>query len=612
MLVYDSARRPIRLDAPLARGGEALVYRLPGRPDRVAKVYSRPRPGYEHKLQWMRANPPPDPDRAHGHAAIAWPEDLLSDANGRLVGFTMPFVAAAVPVLDVLSPRRRARVLPAFDRRYLHRTARNLALAVQALHGRDYVIGDLNQSNVLVMASALVTVIDTDSFQVREERPAQIVIYPCPVGKPEYTPPELQGQPFAGLVRLPEHDRFGLAVLLFQLLMEGSHPFRGRWLPAGDPPTVEEKIARGLYPHAQPVPAEVAPPDDGPTLDQLYPPLAALFDRCFQVGHDNPRARPSAGDWAQALSAAEAALATCGNGHVHADHLRACPLCQAKNRRPVARPGHTAGSAAGRGRRAAPGPAGTAAGAGLARRAPLGPRLTALAFAPWRAFTGATRDALTASAVAVRHGLSATGRYAAGRLFVRAGLLPAGQVRLVSERTRRVLRWTAALALAAALAGAGAGLALAAFWAYLGVAPLAVAGLPYGALAAAAGGCALTLAALFRLLGESLEGGLGGLELRRALGRAVAAALGWALGWLLPGLALAALPLLEVPATVVGAPGAAGRLDVAVWLAAWLLYGAAGGALGASAQAPRGRWLFVGAAFGALGWLLTQALAALS
>jgi hypothetical protein len=51
---------------------------------------------------------------------------------------------------------------------------------------------------------------------------------------------------------------------------------------------------------------------------------------------------------------------------------------------------------------------------------------------------------------------------------------------------------------------------------------------------------------------------------------------------------------------------------VAVWLAAWLLYGAAGGALGASAQAPRGRWLFVGAAFGALGWLLTQALAALS
>ena len=57
-------------------------------------------------------------------------------------------------------------LLPSFNRRYLHRTARNLAAALRALHESDYVIGDLNESNVMVTPSALVTVIDADSFQV--------------------------------------------------------------------------------------------------------------------------------------------------------------------------------------------------------------------------------------------------------------------------------------------------------------------------------------------------------------------------------------------------------------------------------------------------------------
>jgi len=58
----------------------------------------------------------------------------------------------------------------------------------------------------------------------------------------------LQGQPFGDVVRLAEHDRFGLGVLIFQLLMEGSHPFRSQWRGAGDPPPVEEKISKGWFP----------------------------------------------------------------------------------------------------------------------------------------------------------------------------------------------------------------------------------------------------------------------------------------------------------------------------------------------------------------------------
>jgi len=42
-----------------------------------------------------------------------------------------------------------------------------LSKAIEAIHYKNYVIGDLNESNVLVKSSALVSVIDTDSFQVR-------------------------------------------------------------------------------------------------------------------------------------------------------------------------------------------------------------------------------------------------------------------------------------------------------------------------------------------------------------------------------------------------------------------------------------------------------------
>ena len=71
---------------------------------------------------------------------------------------------------------------------------------MRALHERGYVVGDVNESNILVNRGALVTLIDTDSFQVRSAEQ----VYRCRVGKPEYTPPELQR---AALRRRGPHSR---------------------------------------------------------------------------------------------------------------------------------------------------------------------------------------------------------------------------------------------------------------------------------------------------------------------------------------------------------------------------------------------------------------------
>ena len=323
--VYDASRRRIVLGQEVARGGEGIVYTLPGQPDLVAKVYIAAPP--TTKLAWMKDHPPADPTAALEHVSIAWPRDLLYDATGACVGFRMPRIREAVPLFDVFNPKRRARVAPAFDRRYLHRTARNLASAIGALHAHDYVVGDVNESNILVTRRALVTLIDTDSFQVREQWGDRPTVYPCPVGKPEYTPPELQGQPFRHLIRLPEHDDFALGVLVFQLLMEGNHPFRARWRGSGEPPPLEAKIRAGHFPHQRPPPGSVAPPPGVPALDTLHPAVAFLVRRCFVDGHRHPKHRPSSAEWERALKEAEQALTRCPHGHLYSNHLRACPTC---------------------------------------------------------------------------------------------------------------------------------------------------------------------------------------------------------------------------------------------------------------------------------------------
>jgi serine/threonine protein kinase len=337
MIVFDAQRRQVVLGDSVGHGGEATVYRVTGQENRLAKIFEYgPRENYAGKLGWMVAHPPENPTEKHGHPSLAWPDGLIYDARRKLIGYTMPYIQRAVPLLEVFNPRRREDVLPQFDRRYLLRTAHNLSAALGALHRGGYVVGDLNESNVLVTPAALVTLIDTDSFQVREERPGgRIVVHPCPVGKPEYTAPELQGRQLSEIIRQPDHDSFALAVLIFQLLMEGSHPFRAQWLAAGDPPPIETRITNGAYPYVDSPAYPVRPPKNALAIQTLHPWLVELFRRCFVDGHLDPRWRPGPQLWARAMDKAEESLICCSQGHFYFSQQSECPYCVVEARRPA-------------------------------------------------------------------------------------------------------------------------------------------------------------------------------------------------------------------------------------------------------------------------------------
>ncbi len=293
-------------------------------------IYHRPRQEHAAKLTAMLANRPQDPLAGQGHVSIAWPSDLLlsGDGNGRTLGFLMPRILGMHPIIDFYHPKTRRKKHPLFTYRYLLRTARNLAACVDALHARGYVIGDLNESNIMVGDTALVSLVDTDSFQVPDAPHDRI--HRCRVGKPEFTPPELQSVRFEWVDRKPEHDLFGLAVLFFQLLMEGIHPFAGRHPGRGEPPSLEERISAGSFPYALGGLHGTRPMPTAPPFELLEPGVRGLFAQCFVKGHSEPSQRPNAGAWQRALLAAEESLTSCSVNarHLHGNHLTSCPWCE--------------------------------------------------------------------------------------------------------------------------------------------------------------------------------------------------------------------------------------------------------------------------------------------
>jgi DNA-binding helix-hairpin-helix protein with protein kinase domain len=323
----EGKAQEITLDGPpLGRGGEATIYAVPGRPDIAAKIYHNPSDEHAGKLAAMLAAPPVPPPQPGQHVTLAWPTNrLLEPDNDRIIGYLMPRLDKAHLIWEIYNPGLRREICPHFHHGSLLRTARNLAAVVHSLHECGYVAGDLNESNVLVTPQALVTLIDVDSIQV----PGSDRLYRCRVGRAEYAPPELQGAAFAEVDRLPQHDAFALAVLIFQLLMQGIHPFAGTSSGNGEPDSIAARIAAGHWPYAWRREGPIQPSPHAPPWFVLPPSVQELLRRCFEDAHEQPDLRPSAAEWQNALEEAERHLTTCPQARHHVYHrgLDRCPWC---------------------------------------------------------------------------------------------------------------------------------------------------------------------------------------------------------------------------------------------------------------------------------------------
>lgn len=320
----------VETESELGKGGEGAVHSLRRNVIYVAKIYhdSHRTPEKEQKLRAMISNPPKDDTRQFNppHISIPWPEKLLYDRKGKFAGYLMLRIINSPEIFEVFNPSTRKKKHPDFDWRSAHHTAQNLALALNALHAHEYVMGDVNQKNVKIANRALVTLVDTDSFQVKDTNGR---VYRCPVGVPEYTPPELHGKSFDMLDRADYHDNFGLAVLIFQLLMEGNHPFTAKNPQFSSPEIQKYCIEHGIFPY-QANNSGFSPPPHAPLFESLHPNLQHLFLHTFINGYKTPNLRINALEWAYALEHAEKALTQCQRNpsHWYSNHLSECQWCK--------------------------------------------------------------------------------------------------------------------------------------------------------------------------------------------------------------------------------------------------------------------------------------------
>lgn len=321
-MTVERRQESLQLGAPLGRGGEATVFSLRDDSNLVAKIYHHHSAERSAKLEVMVGHPPKE-IFSHGRPVIAWPMRRVfhKTSTEQVIGFLMPRVGDGTQLATLHHMKSRLAFNPHFNWRYLVRTAANLSRVVDKVHDAGYVIGDINDSGIIVSPTAIVSLVDCDSFQVRH--PSSGRVFRCVVGMESFTPPELIGYSFRDVDRTQSHDAFGLAVLVFHALM-GSHPFSVKVAKNQEQPSIADAIKRGLYPDGS---MESAFPPFAPPPGILSPAIRQLFRSAFRNTAVN---RPTAAAWAQSLDQLETELRTCSrnSNHLYGSYLRDCPWCE--------------------------------------------------------------------------------------------------------------------------------------------------------------------------------------------------------------------------------------------------------------------------------------------
>lgn len=325
----DGRTRRLRVGGLIHRGGGAgRICAVAGDPAAVVKLYHEPAAAghYKPKILAMLARPPDLPAIEEGgrrYIQIAWPSAIVEDASGGFLGFTMPFIdLGRADSLDTLLIKalRRHRGLP---ENYAYRlfAAQNAASMVTELHRLGHYVIDLKPQNLSVYKDNMyVAVVDCDGLSIdggdgRRFPGHQFTDgYRCPEGARNNLEPSALGE---------QQDRFALAVVLFQLLNNGVHPFQGvprrRGANLG---TEQDRINAGLYAYG-PSRNRLQGPSPASIHGYLEDATLALFRRAFESGY-----RPSAREWRDHLRQLIEGLVRCpANPAEHAHFSKGCGLC---------------------------------------------------------------------------------------------------------------------------------------------------------------------------------------------------------------------------------------------------------------------------------------------
>ncbi|QNS03924.1 hypothetical protein [Streptomyces xanthii] len=311
---------------PLGQGGQGSVWAVAERAELAAKVYNRsPDEAQLRRLAAMlRVRPLADEELVPGQPPmLVWPAELV-EAGGRPVGYTMTRLlpSAHVPLNGLLQKQvRLERFEGTAHWRFLLAAASNLAYMTAQLHAEGFVIGDLSSTNAFSDKNGYITLLDCDSFAFTDRLTGER--FGCDVFTDDYAGPERH----AGEQPSRHSDDFALAILVYQLLTAGSHPFDGAPKYGTEESTRKDNILTGtsflIHPDRVTVPSQRISPG------VLPPRLHQLACAAFGPGLRRPQRRPNSAAWLAALDEARAGVVQCATApdHYYGGHLARCPWC---------------------------------------------------------------------------------------------------------------------------------------------------------------------------------------------------------------------------------------------------------------------------------------------
>lgn len=297
-VVFDEDHVPQQLGDSIGRpGGEGIIHVLCNEPNIVVKIYHQATLGgrsgeFSQKVAKMTSV-----RKKLAKLNVCWPLLCVYDAQKNWIGYAMN-LARGVSMSKLSSAKLRNSMLyekyfPNLDRVQVVRLLLNLIETMQRLHAKDVYIGDYNRENFLCNPHSLtVTLIDCDSYQVKIDGKNFL----CRVGFPDSTPPEHQGKDFHSVERNAQSEAFSAAVIFFQCLMLGRHPYSKQ---GGEDPATN--IKNGGFPYG-PGGGGISNRRYSRMWENLSPAIQSLFVQTFQDGHKNPNKRPSFNDWRKHLN----------------------------------------------------------------------------------------------------------------------------------------------------------------------------------------------------------------------------------------------------------------------------------------------------------------------
>ncbi len=318
-----------QLDKRLGGGGEGDVYAVLANEKIVAKIFNLDVDALAEKQEKLRVM---TKIKSSMLDHTAWPKDLLLDSQGRIVGYTMLRIPSMIDFNEIYDPGSEVQL--GWQSRVA--LAYNLCARVNEIHMVGQVIGDFNPNNICVSPENWeIYLIDADSFHITDNGRT----YRCGVGMAPYLPKSLQLRLKMKLslntMSLPtftkQTDYFALAVHVFQLLMNGCHPFALRIIEPSSSvrnPLVMESIIDAKCAFINKY-KDYDIPLFAPKMDILPTDLQVLFRRAFQGSYvRGDTDLPTPAEWRDVLEPLyKQGIKECPKKHKYYVKLDSCPWC---------------------------------------------------------------------------------------------------------------------------------------------------------------------------------------------------------------------------------------------------------------------------------------------